>query len=122
MTEDKFVVYFEGEPKFLLNAKLVEKQGIGADGLEIIKNLHVERLSTENLMLTAQGSNLKSLVKIWSQLQFDLQKSWGFPLDERFHAFWSCPRCECPKLDNWDAHPSGYYVTNLSCPLHGEGK
>lgn len=39
--------------------------------------------------------------------------------EDKYH-FWIRPKCTCPKLDNDDRYPYGYYVVNMTCPLHGE--
>lgn len=119
MTEDDLVVYFEGEPKLRLNAKLLEKQGIDAEGLEVIKNLHVEKLATLNLMTLSQGSNLKSLAGRLTELEFLLQDAWGFERNINYHRFWLTPQCSCARMDNEMAYPTGCYSRNLSCKVHG---
>lgn len=61
----------------------------------------------------------KDLYSIWLKNETTLQKMWGFDEDVKYIKWWNYPRCTCPKMDNDDAYPSGYYVTSGNCPIHG---
>jgi hypothetical protein len=73
----------------------------------------------EEIKYTEDEVLLRSFAKDLELAEFELQKLWGFPEDSKFHRFWHTPKCTCPKLDNDDNYPSGYYSINLQCKLHG---
>ena len=55
------------------------------------------------------------------QLEFNLQRLWGFPESQMYHRYWSRLQmclCNADSLDNTDDR--GYRRTiRLDCPLHG---
>ena len=54
-----------------------------------------------------------------TELEFELQRLWGFPQDEEFHRYWlSVGHCECGTLDNLERLGYGRII-NLVCPVHG---
>ena len=54
-----------------------------------------------------------------TELEFELQRLWGFPQDEEFHKYWlSVGSCSCPNMDNMDRLGYGRII-NLGCPVHG---
>ena len=108
-----------GEPAYLLNGRLMERQGV-LHNLEDIKAVHVTKLEIYSMIKTETDlRKLRGFARDLTICEFELQKLWGFPEDARFHRFWEAPKCTCPKMDNEDSYPSGYYVNNLNCPLHG---
>lgn len=90
------------------------------DSLETIKDLHGAKMVIFEQMERDSGKNLKYYDGVVTEIEFDLQLAWGFPMDKRFHRFWERPQCTCPKLDNEDRYLSstGYYYTS-NCPVHG---
>ena len=62
---------------------------------------------------------LKDTYNKWFENEKNLQKLWGFPEDENYIRWWWVPKCTCPKLDNDDNYPIGYYTTSMYCPLRG---
>jgi hypothetical protein len=118
--DDKYVVYFNGEPVIRLNPNLVQQQGITDEGLEKLKRLHQDRIQTEQFMSnTDDPKKLKALFAEWTDINYYLQKCWGFPQDRNYHRFWEVPKCLCAKLDNSDAYPYRQYISG-DCPVHGE--
>lgn len=107
---DKLVVTYK-DRNIIINARLLDEQNCW-DRLEEIKQLHLDRMKLEENMTKAD-------VSAWTALQFELQRAWGFPVDAKYHAFWYIPGCECPQMDNNERYPTGYYVINKQCPLHG---
>lgn len=54
-----------------------------------------------------------------TELEFELQRLWGFPQDKEFHRYWlNIGSCSCPKMDNMDRLGYGRII-NLGCPVHG---
>lgn len=119
MSNDDLVVTYKGVPKFRLNARLVAQKNLSSDDVEWIKKFHVDRLGIEEVMENASHKDLKGLYALWYDNQRTLQEAWKFPLNDNFIRFWNVPQCTCPKMDNEDAYPTGYYTVNSSCPVHG---
>ena len=105
-----------------LNERLILQQKLSEVEVEQILRLHEYKLTICAKMeaLPPDNPKVKAYAKELEQLEFLLQDAWKFPRDANFHRFWEMPHCTCPKMDNEDAYPSGYYVKNLSCPVHGE--
>lgn len=119
LKDDNLVVKFDGIPLFSLNKSLVETQGV-QENVEAIKDTHeLKFLFGEMIKLEKNNAMIKALADDIRQCEFELQKLWKFSEDDRFHRFWETPKCECPKMDNEDRYPTGQYVINLSCPIHG---
>ena len=114
--KDLTVVY-KGEEKLLLNKNLLDSQAAWSN-LSLIKGLHVVRLGIEDRMDTAPEIALKHLFEVWMDVQYDLQKAWGFPIDPNYIREWDLRRCECPKLDNEDRYGTGTMVVSSECILH----
>ena len=55
-----------------------------------------------------------------TDVEFRLQKLWGFDQDANKHTWWMKPNyCSCPKLDNTDpAFFGGGKIINSECPIH----
>lgn len=104
-----------------LNSHLIKRQGLTEADVLRLKELHLERLKIEDKMRSAPVVELKGLFQQWTQNEFLLQDVWKFPRNQNFHRFWDLPNraCTCPDLDNEDNWPTGYYVMNSDCPIHG---
>ena len=103
----------------MLNKQLLDSQNAWGN-LIIIKDLHGQLLEVYDKMSRARSEkSLRKYDKMCTELEFKLQDAWGFGRDANYHRFWNRPKCGCPKLDNEDAYPTGYYVINHSCKLHG---
>lgn len=109
----------EGKERFILNKRLLDAQ-LCWGNLEAIKAAHTLKLLFYTMIEEETNpAMLKELSQDITECEFELQKLWHFTEDAKFHRFWETPKCVCPRMDNEDAYPTGYYVTNLSCPLHG---
>ena len=54
-----------------------------------------------------------------TELEFELQRLWGFPQDKEFHRYWlSVGYCKCGAIDNLERLGYGRII-NLGCPVHG---
>jgi len=118
----KLVVWHKGKEKSLIDKALLDKQNCWQN-LELIKELCSNRLHIEDQMAEIDSfldlpDAIKNLNDQWTEIQFKLQEAWGFERNSKMHRFWDIPACECPKLDNDDAYPSGYYVIDENCKLH----
>lgn len=102
-----------------LNKNLVDRQNAWKKLDEIAELHHFKKAIYNILEETKDRKLMKSLALDLREIEFKLQETWGFPLDANFHRFWDYPKCECPKIDNYDAYPHLQYINN-NCPLHGE--
>ena len=55
----------------------------------------------------------------YTLIEYELQDAWGFDRNKNFHRHWNRPGCLCPSMDNEDRYPSGSYIYNTGCALHG---
>ena len=103
-----------------LNSVLVAKQGLDEAAVEVIKQLHLRRYQLETEMDSCKDrAEMRVFHIALLQNNRKLQEAWGFPVNDDYYRFWEEPHCECPRLDNEDVFPSGYYTVNLACPVHG---
>ena len=105
-----------------LNERLILQQNLSESEVAEILRLHEYKLTIRAKMraLPSDNPKIKAYAKDLEQIEFLLQDAWKFPRDVKFHRFWEAPHCTCPKMDNYDAWPSGHYVRNFGCPVHGE--
>ena len=74
-------------------------------------------LSSKGELLTRADYDIVS--ERVTELEFELQRLWGFPQDEEFHRYWlSVGQCYCPHIDNLERLGYGRII-NLGCPVHG---
>lgn len=115
----ELVVEYKGKEMHLINKRLLDSQNCW-ENLEKIKALHVKRYELfDKLGKTKKLEKLQEIDLDLKNLEFELQDLWGFPRDVNFHKFWNRPKCLCPKIDNDDRYPTGYYIIAGKCPLHG---
>lgn len=110
--------------KTMLNARLIEKQGLRATEIEQLCSLHDIREelfeAMKNLNPETDPRKLQQCALLVQDIEFRLQKAWKFPQDPNFHTWWFVtPHCTCPVLDNMDYAGSSLYATDHACPLHG---
>ncbi len=118
---DKFTIVYKGQQIGKINASLVKKQHVTDDQLEIIKQLHVEKEHIFDHMRRTDNQRLLVLLSdIVTEIEFDLQRVWGFECNKNMHRFWNVPKCSCPKFDNEDRYGTPYTIVNLGCLVHGE--
>jgi hypothetical protein len=104
-----------------LNRLLIERQGIGDEVVELLKKTHYERLVVlVKMEATDNPVALRALNGSLTDLDFKLQKLWGFSESENFHKWWEAPKCTCPKMDNADHYGTKYRIVAENCPIHGK--
>lgn len=107
-----------------LNYEMLKRQKCTSTDIKGILKLAEEKRRLFAMMYTAALQNnsreLKSLAKDVTEIEYMLQKLWHFKKNKKFHRFWEMPGCKCPKMDNAEAWPTGYYVYNGNCPIHGK--
>lgn len=110
---------YNDKPLLKLNSRLVEAKHLSQAEVDVIKMLHLEKhVNQEHAKTEKDVVKLRMRAQIDTDIEFRLQAAWGFPLDVNFHRFWKFPQCSCPKFDNEDAYPTGYYVRSQGCPIH----
>ena len=105
-----------------LNEHLILQQKLSESEVLQILKLHEYRLTIRAKMkaLPPDNPKIKAYAKDLEHVEFLLQDAWKFERNINYHKFWEAPHCTCPKMDNDDAWPSGHYVRNFGCPVHGE--
>lgn len=108
----------------MINLELAAKQQLSEDEVFKIEQLHYSRKLLHDAITNALSAGNKpvsrAIAKALPEIELELQKLWKFEQNINYYKFWLVPGCECSRLDNEDAFPSGYYVRNLSCPVHGD--
>lgn len=105
-----------------LNQNLIAKQGVSEENQDRLCELYDE---LEDLIeLGNINPNIVEVRKVAEdieQLEFELQRLWGFPQDANFHRYWlSLDSCKCGKRDNLDMIYFGRgKIINSKCPIHG---
>lgn len=117
---------YDGTVLTRLNENLIKQQNLSSKQIEEVCRLHRMKHSIILAMKDASASNDVNLLRYCAEritdIEFMLQRAWGFTENINYHMFWLLPGCSCPTIDNMDAYPSGYYVTASDCLIHGEKK
>ena len=104
-----------------LNQNLVARNNVSPKAqtqlCELYDELDALLLSSKGALLTRADYDIIS-DKV-TELEFELQRLWGFPQDKEFHKYWlSVGHCECNTIDNLERLGYGR-ISNLGCPVHG---
>lgn len=117
---DKFNIVYEGRVVHKINSILFEKRNLTDETLEEMKIKYFEKVVLfDQMRKTDDTSVLKECAEKITQVDFELQRLWGFPQDKNFHDWYYVPKCTCPKLDNADNKGTEFRITNQDCPVHG---
>lgn len=103
--------------KYMLNPKKLLEQKIDLETYKKIVKYHRKKRKVY-AKIEHEDCNLKPYAVKIRNIEFELQKLWGYSRDAKMHRFWETPKCECPKMDNRDAYPHLQFI-NEKCPLHG---
>ena len=115
---NKLIIYLDDKPLYRINSTLLTRQDCW-ENLDKIKEEHANKLMIYEIITNEINQVvLKDLVNEITMCEFRLQELWKFSKDARFHRFWETPKCLCPKIDNNDNYPTGYYSVSSGCPLH----
>jgi hypothetical protein len=107
--------------KIILNRRLIIQKCVHDETLNEIIKCHKLLIDIDiKLQSTNDKPEINSLLIDWHGVQFILQELCGFKQDINYHEFWRLTACTCPKMDNEDRYPSGYYVYSGDCSLHGD--
>jgi len=105
----------------MINMELANDIGLEAYTIREIEDLHKYRADIFRISEQSTRDGLqKELYKEWISVERQLQDLWGFDGDDDKIKFWTFPACSCPKTDNNERYPYGYYIVNDGCLIHGE--
>ncbi len=80
-TDDEITVVVDGKLRYQLNRNLLSQQNISPDKLKELLDLHVERCNVIDIMKEMNdGYFLRGASQMITEIDFDLQKVWGFPI------------------------------------------
>jgi hypothetical protein len=106
---------------YTISQGLVRQQKVSPDDVKrIVKLQTLRKYFYDFIELSDDKEEIRRLDKIITQIEFQLQKLWGFPQDRNHHRWFDVPKCSCPKWDNADNIGSEYRIINPNCILHGE--
>jgi hypothetical protein len=106
---------------YMINQNLVNRQKVSADDVKKIVRLQtIRKYFYDFIELSNDKEEIRRLDKIITQIEFQLQKLWGFPQDRNHHRWFDVPKCDCPKWDNADSLGSDFRMINPNCILHGK--
>ena len=107
------------------NTRLIEKMSVSPENEAKINELHSLRYQLHQAIISLlpfasyhSDELVSDIGSFLFKIEEELQRLWGFPVDSNYYMFWNVPGCQCPKMDNYDAYPEGYYVRNLGCQVH----
>lgn len=104
----------------MINQNLVNRQKVSADDVQkIVKLQTIRKYFYDFIELSNDKEEIRRLDKIITQIEFKLQRLWGFPQDRNHHRWFDVPKCSCPKWDNADSLVSDFRIINPNCILHG---
>lgn len=116
---DQFDVWFEDGSGIRINRELLFRNNRLAF-LDEIKELYILKRSIYLAIMEENDPRiLKSYAEDLTQIEYKLQRCYGFDEKIDFHRFWETPKCICSKMDNMEAYPYGHYIRNERCMLHG---
>ena len=103
-----------------INQNLINRQKVSADDVQkIVKLQTIRKYFYDFIELSDDKEEIRRLDKIITQIEFKLQKLWGFPHDRNFHRWFDVPKCSCPKWDNAESLGSDFRIINPNCIIHG---
>lgn len=101
----------------VINMNLV--RGIDEVGILKIRKLQKLRLYFFDMIeMTDDRNEIKRLSDIVTQINFQLQKLWGFPLDASKHRWFDIPKCSCKQF-NVNRNPVENWIYKKDCIVHG---
>lgn len=110
-----------GGREIIIDARMLRFQGLDTGDLQLLKELYAEKLLMYAKMEEVEEAEELALYGFeLTKLEYQIQAAWEFEENRAFHKFWEAPKCTCPKTDNNDAYPSGYYSYRTDCPVHSQ--
>ena len=107
-------------PAVNLNKDLIKSQGLDQRKVDQLEYLHEDKqIVFEQMELTDDPIRLRYLAKEVTFIELQLQRTWGFELNEDYHLWYLVPKCKCPRMDNEERRGTPYKIINEKCPVHG---
>lgn len=98
------------------------KKTVNIDKIKKLHDIarHLIALNDECATLKLSPEIIKSNNNTLQELEFEMQREWGFEQKPECHTWWlEHSNCKCPKLDNKDPVFFGAgKIINSSCPIH----
>lgn len=102
-----------------INYRLVERMNVSDENVQTIIKLQAFRRYIYDIIDDIEDvERIIELSEFLTQLEFRLQRLWGFPENEDYHRWWNNPKCDCPKLDNEDYLGRKYKIYSKNCIIH----
>jgi len=109
-----------------LNENLIRDLKISPEGIERLTDLYTEKhlllQKARKLAIKEEYVEIRKLAKDLTEIEFQLQETYGLDKNLSWHKFWECPACACPVYQNLLEYPSDNYLVNSKCPIHGPKK
>jgi len=113
----------------LYNTKKADEFDLSAKQREKLNELHKKLNDIFDDELKAKTKRIEidnDQIKKWDDeiknIEFELQETWGFELDSKYHRYWfDQPLCTCPKMDNKELIGAEHRLIDCRCPVHGNG-
>ena len=103
-----------------LNERLIDRQRLTSREVEQIKKVHFTKSEVfEKMRETSDRVLLRKLAEEVTELEFKLQRLWGFELNKNWHEWYSVPKCSCPKIDNYELRGQDMKIYSSHCSVHG---
>ena len=121
LNKKKLIIKYK-DKTVLLNRYILKRQNKdNEESINKIKDLHLRKLKIfDKMEQTDDVIKLHQFAKELEQIEFDLQKEWGFEQDRDFHRWWLVPKCTCPDMDNEEMYGMPYGMVDENCPVHGK--
>lgn len=124
-TPESLIVYYRGKPASRLNDRLAAQQKLSPEAcrkltlLHELKHYFFDEMRALNPRKLKDRAELKLGVERLEKLEFELQRTWGFPEDSNYHEWYYLPHCLCPQIDNREYRGFDHRITVQNCPAHG---
>ena len=104
---------------YYLNKRLLDSKNAWGNLSELVETHKMKLTLFDEMDKTDDSVKLHAFADGVQQLEFKLQRLWGFSENAHFHEWYLVPKCTCPKMDNADYRGTKYGITSGDCPVHG---
>jgi hypothetical protein len=118
MENNKYIVKYKNWSS-RLNKNIIKND----EQLIELKKTYISMYKIFELMTNNIGNYylLNELTIKLENIEYKLQKLYGFPLNKNHHRYWYTNNiCTCPKIDNNEYLGTEYRLINEDCELHGK--
>jgi hypothetical protein len=117
---NKYAIMCKGAIVGYISENLCKKQNLSDETINLICETHSTKCGLlEDMENTDDKQELRALALQVEEIEFALQRMWGFTEDRNYHRWWEVPKCLCPHWDNRDNYGTPYRIINKECPVHG---